>query len=199
MLTPTNQKNPSSTFPKEIEALYQKYWKRVLQWAYRTTQNKADAEEVLQIVFVRLIEGRDAQTEFCKNPEAYLYRAAINEALRVIRWRNRQRTVDDNIDGMEIPAPDQFDAAHDIQRVRAAMATISKGAAEILRLYYYEQYNCRDIAKLRGKRVHAVFKELYRARAEFKEAILRQEKENETQKEKHEGNDLSVHTESSGA
>ena len=190
-----NSSGKSETFRKEISELYEQNYDMVLQTAYRTIGNKQDAEDVLQTVFQRLIERPHLQPKFWKNPKGYLYRAAINEALDMIAARQRQRLID--IQGLEMPVPDDSDP--DIQRVRAAMVAIKKEAAEILRLYYFDGYDCLDISRLSGRRLTSVFKDLYRARIELKKSILSQEKQNETQKDEHEEDGLDRHTEASEA
>jgi RNA polymerase sigma factor (sigma-70 family) len=187
MLTTTDRKKTTETFQSELEALYLENREMVLQAAYKTIRNKEDAEDVLQTVFLRLIEQPELQTGFRSNPKGYLYVAAINEALNVIDARERQRLTDDDIDSFEIPVPEPDSGRDDdIRRVRAAMAIMKPYLVEILNLYYNEGYSCLEIAELRRKAVHAVFMELFRARVELKKAIRIQEKRDERQKEKHE-------------
>jgi RNA polymerase sigma-70 factor (ECF subfamily) len=183
-----NSNGTNDTFRKHISELYEQHYNMVLQVAYRTIGNKQDAEDVLQTVFTRLIERPAIQAAFCKNPKAYLYRSAINEALNLIAVRQRQQLID--IQGLELPAPDDSDPG--VQRVREAMAALKKEAAEILRLYYLDGYDCLDISRLSGRPLPSVFKALYRARTELKKAILSQEKEHETQKDDNEGDGFPV-------
>ena len=62
----------------------------VYRAAYSVTGDKQDAEDVLQTVFLKLIDqGRTL--EFTTNPKGYLYRAAVNEARLLYRTRKRGR------------------------------------------------------------------------------------------------------------
>jgi len=186
MLRPAQHNEPNEPFREEIEALFLKYRDMVLQVAYRTVQNKADAEDCLQTVFQRLIEHPEQQTPFYANPAGYLYRAAINEALHVIEKEGNQCLVDDRLDSLELPAPRVED--DDVQLIRTAMKTLKPDKRELLYLYYYEGYSCSEIGEMSGKSANAVFLTLCRARFALRKAIRKQEKQNETQKEKHEGN-----------
>ena len=56
----------------------------VFRTAYRITGNAADAEDVLQIVFLRLLK-RETGAQRLENEESYLRRAAINAALDILR------------------------------------------------------------------------------------------------------------------
>jgi RNA polymerase sigma factor (sigma-70 family) len=122
---------------------------------------------------------------FRKNPRSYLYKAAINEALHVKDGLSRQRISDEDVEMLEIltPGPDS-DQAHDILRVRAAMATLDPELAELLNLHYAEGNSCFEIGKLQGKLAATVTVQLFRARSELKKALLKQERNHGTQETK---------------
>ncbi len=78
--------------PDEFERVFRAYHGLVFRTAYRITGNAADAEDVSQMVFLRLFR-READAPVLENEESYLRRAAINAALDVIRSRQADRTV----------------------------------------------------------------------------------------------------------
>src|ERR1700685_1424200 len=67
-----------------LSDLFRTHHRRVLTAAYRITGSMADAEDVAQAVFLR-IAGID--TPAVTNAGSYLYRAAINGALDLLRRR----------------------------------------------------------------------------------------------------------------
>src|ERR1700722_16155829 len=67
-----------------VSRLFAEHHRRILVAAYRITGSMADAEDVAQTVFLRLA---DSDAEGMKNPGSYLYRAAINGALDLLRRR----------------------------------------------------------------------------------------------------------------
>src|SRR6266576_4775405 len=75
-----------------VEALFQKHNQRVFRTAYRVTGSAADAEDVLQTVFLRMARGHETAAA-AENSEAYFSRAAVNAALDLLRSRKRSRTV----------------------------------------------------------------------------------------------------------
>src|SRR3954469_25698812 len=82
--------------PQSTTLLEQLFWahhERVLRAAYRVTGNMVDAEDVAQTVFIRLVGAKEIV-----NPESYLYRAAINGALDVIRKRKSEVELDVALD-----------------------------------------------------------------------------------------------------
>ena len=131
-MLPPEENQTSYGYRDELEALYLNNREMVLQAAYRVIQNKADAEDILQIVFQRLVERPDLQKGFRDNPKGYLYRAAINEALNLIGAQQREGWVDEDVAEFEMPAPAPND---DIHVVRAAMGTLKPHDREILYLF----------------------------------------------------------------
>src|ERR1043165_2142058 len=92
------------TLGQEFEKLFREHYQLVYRTAYSVAGSRQDAEDVLQTIFVRLLK-REFPPDFAKNPKAYLYRAAVNVSLNVLRSRKRQRLTD-GIDTLEVPAHD---------------------------------------------------------------------------------------------
>src|SRR6516165_599967 len=84
----------TSQMAKPHEDLYKQYARMVYRTAYGITGSHEDAEDVLQTIFLALVR-REVPQNFARNPEAYLYRSAVNYSLNAIRSRQRQRLVDD--------------------------------------------------------------------------------------------------------
>ena len=70
--------------PGELETLFRDHHDRVFRAAHRITGSPADAEDVLQTVFLRLVKSEGAY-DLSDNPAAYLSRAAINASLDLMR------------------------------------------------------------------------------------------------------------------
>lgn len=114
--------------------------------AYRITGNAADAEDVLQTVFLRLLRrGNDADS--FENEASYLRRAAINAALDVIRTRQAART--EELTDL-IAGPAQRPAGELRQALAQAMSRLDPRRAEIFALRFLEGLGNRQIAKLLG-------------------------------------------------
>jgi hypothetical protein len=72
----------------DLSQLFGEHNRRVLTAAYRITGSMADAEDVAQVVFMRLA----STSEPVANARSYLYRAAINGALDLLRRRKSAAT-----------------------------------------------------------------------------------------------------------
>jgi RNA polymerase sigma-70 factor (ECF subfamily) len=113
----------------------------VFRTAYRITGNAADAEDVLQVVFLRLLRrAPDAEALDCQ--ESYLRRAAINAALDVIRSRQTDRSLEVTAD---VPQEDQPELRRELAR---ALGQLDARSAEIFTLRFLEGFTNREIAKM---------------------------------------------------
>ena len=90
--TAVAMKEPETIMQPGLERVFETWHGMVFRTAYRITGNAADAEDVLQTVFLRLA-GRDASAAVVENEESYLRRAAVNASLDVVRARHTAGTV----------------------------------------------------------------------------------------------------------
>lgn len=125
---------PSGAMPKvlpqEFEELFREHCQLVYRTAYGITGNRQDAEDVLQSIFLKLLQ-RDFSAELKRNPAAYLHRAAVNLSLNVLRSRKRQK-VTDGVDLHEVPeraAAEDFSAKDDEihERLMDAISSLKPG------------------------------------------------------------------------
>jgi RNA polymerase sigma factor (sigma-70 family) len=91
----------------DVEGIFREHYRTVYRTAYGVTGSSQDAEDVAQTVFLRLLHGGSSRE--WKNPVAYLYRAAVNESLTLIRSRRRQARKED---AERFPAPIGPGGAH---------------------------------------------------------------------------------------
>ena len=160
----------------ELESLFQAHHGRVFRTAQRITGSAADAEDVLQTVFLRLIKGQE-EYDLSKNPEAYLSRAAINASLDLLRSRTRSKLValdDVNTEALEsgFRNPEMAHADKELQTlVRAAVARLGKTAGEMFVLRYYEGFDNKEIAAFLNTSPLVVGVVLHRARTKLRKEI----------------------------
>ena len=76
----------STTSLAGFAELYERHYETVFRSALRVTGNPADAEDVLQTVFVRML-ARAGDGEGAAQPAADFRRAAVNAAVDVLRRR----------------------------------------------------------------------------------------------------------------
>jgi RNA polymerase sigma-70 factor (ECF subfamily) len=159
----------TATAPDPIERIFEETHSLVFRTAYRMTGNAADAEDVLQQVFLRLLR-RGNTAEPVENQESYLRRAAINLSLDAIRNRQDSRSIP--LD--EAPPLESFrdqDQSELRDSLRRALATLDTRSAEVFALRYFEGYRNQEIAKMLGISQVQVAVLLFRTRKQLQNAI----------------------------
>ncbi len=151
----------------ELEGLFQAHHRSVFGTAYRITGNAADAEDVLQTVFLRLA-GRDRAAPRLENSASYLRRAAINAALDVLRVRRAEGSVP--LDDSQ-PDPGQPERSDLRDFLRRSLARLSPEAAEVFALRFFEGHSNREIARLLGMSQVRVAVTVHRARRRLQKEI----------------------------
>lgn len=160
----------------ELESLFRAHHSRVFRTAQRITGSPADAEDVLQSVFLRLMKGQESY-DLSINPEAYLARAAINASLDLLRSRNRAKSVAlEDVDAESIVGRQKNPEAEHADRelrmlLRQAVARLGKTAAEMFILRYYEGFDNKEIAALLKTSPVVVGVVLHRARTKMRKEI----------------------------
>src|SRR5262245_49721062 len=157
--------------PQELEELFLEHCQMVHRTAYAITGHRQDAEDVLQSLFVKLLQ-RGVTPEVRQHPARYLHRAAVNLSLNVLRSRKRRRLVD-GIDTLEIPAPGEtreHGRGRDerYERLMDVVAGLKPRALEILMLRYTHDYSDAEIAALLGTSRGTIAVALYRLRARLR-------------------------------
>lgn len=154
--------------PEALEAIFREHHGSVFRAAYRITGNAADAEDVLQTVFMRLLR-RDEQPDLSNSAGSYLHRAAVNAALDMLRRRKRARAVDlDDVGDQLVDTQNQPERNRGnrelSRRLREALTHLSPRQAEIFTLRYLEGLGNLEIARMLGSSQTSIAVILHRAR-----------------------------------
>jgi RNA polymerase sigma-70 factor (ECF subfamily) len=165
---------------QEFEELFSNHSAFVYRTAYSVLRNRQDAEDVLQNLFLKLLE-REFPLDLTRTPQAYLYRAAVNLSLNVVRSRKNEVETD-NLKSLDVPMPDIVFVDEECRRQKLirAIALLRPKAAEILILRYAHNYSDVQIAKMLGKSRGYVAVTLYRAKARLKRLVRLAEKVEKT-------------------
>ena len=156
---------------QELEQIFREHYRMVYRTAYGVTGNTADAEDIVQTIFLRLLR-QEMSPDLRKNPKAYLYKAAVNQSLNTIQATKRRIVIDDP-ERLRIPTavPENNSAEEIHQRLYEAVAQLSPGAAHVLILRYVHNYSDAEIAKLLGTSRGTIAVSLYRSRSRLKKLM----------------------------
>ena len=140
-LTVEPKLSPSGELARAFEA----HHALVFRTAYRITGNAADAEDVLQTIFLRLV-GRPERNAV-GNEESYLRRAAVNASLDLLRARREDHEAEPDDIPSGAPAPDAGELRAALRR---ALGRLNPKSAEIFSLRFFEGFSNQEIAHLLG-------------------------------------------------
>ncbi len=160
--------------PSSLAQLYFDQHERLFRAAHRIVGNATDADDVVQTVFLRL-SGREGDSHHVDNLAAYLYRAAINTALDLLRARREGQLVP--LEVVEERREDNSVSEDDHvlrTRLRAALARLSPRWAEMFVLKHIEGCDNGEIARLCGTSQAVVAVTLFRARSRLKTDLTAQ-------------------------
>jgi RNA polymerase sigma-70 factor (ECF subfamily) len=166
----TNYEVPISIISNrpELDDLYRNHHLTVFRTAYRITGNTADAEDVLQTVFLRMVR-RDDAADAIERPENYLRRAAVHAALDVVRARRSGADVD--LDRLPAPGGSRPDEGGLRDVLRHALSELPARSAEIFTLRFFEGLTNPEIAKALGISSITVAVTLHRTRRELQKKL----------------------------
>jgi RNA polymerase sigma-70 factor (ECF subfamily) len=148
--------------PSPLAAVFEQHHGLIFRTAYRITGNAADAEDVLQTVFLRLL--RQGEPEM-RQPESYLRRAAINASLDMIRDRGDQAA-------MPPDAAAPKESSEWKHALRQALSSLDPKHAEMFVLRYFEGHSNGEIAEMMGISSLLVAVTLHRTRARLQKQVL---------------------------
>jgi len=154
----------------EFEAIFNDHAWFIYRTAYSITGSQADAEDVVQAIFIQLLLR--FPPDLRRNPRAYLYRAAVNSSLNIIR-RRRNEILMNRTECFGRPvSTNTGDLETEVRQLYEAISELKPEAAEIVIMRYVHNKSDAEIAQVLGKSRGAIALKLFRARARLKRLLL---------------------------
>ena len=149
-----------------ISDLLDKYGDMVLRIAYTYLKNRADAEDIVQDVFLRIIDKKPSFNDE-NHEKSWLIRATINMCKNKVNmfWNKNKCSIDDV---QEFAVIDKYNT--DTSVFQAVMALGEKYRV-VVYMYYYEGYSTPEIANVIGKSETTIRSLLHRARNKLKDML----------------------------
>lgn len=155
--------NTESIRPDDsFEALVKEYENQIYRAAVAILGNTAEAQDIVQDVFIKLYEHTGLFTSK-DHEKAWLLRVAINlckNKLRSSWWRKSTPLLE------TIPAKTEQQ-----QELLEYVMSLPAKYRSVIHLYYYEGYSTREIAQITGQKEPTVRSLMTRARAQLKEQL----------------------------
>jgi RNA polymerase sigma-70 factor (ECF subfamily) len=172
--------------PVSFQLLIERYQERVFALARRYTKNAVEIEDIAQDTFLKAYRRLDSfQQE--SSFSTWLYRIAVNTALDFLKrvGRNPVRAVEDPElsaepahalpgSGVAIAAPDARMRREEVARItQEVLDELPEIFRTVLVLRELEELSYQEMAEVLGISIGTVESRLFRARARFKDAMLR--------------------------
>jgi RNA polymerase sigma-70 factor (ECF subfamily) len=145
-----------------IHYLIEKYSDMLIRISYSYMKNLNDAEDIIQEVFIKLLE-KQPDFESTEHEKAWLIRIAINlskDKLKSAYFRNTTALEDDFVDTTE----------EDNEIIHAVLNLPVKYRSIIL-LYYYEDYSISEISNILNIKESTIGSQLSRGRKLLKSML----------------------------
>ena len=135
----------------DVAKIYDQFGERMYHYLSIKLGSAQDAEDILQEVFYRLMKN-PLRLRFVRDPSAYLFRAARNEALRLLTRRASDRRYFARTLELQDVLRESLTEADRDERDRAAraLAGIPEEQREVLVLKLYEDLTFKEIASICG-------------------------------------------------
>ncbi|HEY1161255.1 MAG TPA: sigma-70 family RNA polymerase sigma factor [Terracidiphilus sp.] len=157
----------------DLAALVETYSVLLFRVAHSVLRSRAEAEDVVQDVFVRILEHRRSLLAIL-DMRVWLIRIAWNLALdrrRRIRPEQMDESFAESLIASSVPADVALEEAQRMKSVLRGLERLPRGERHVLLLSAIEELGTREIAEVVGRSESAVRALLFRARARLRERL----------------------------
>ena len=169
--------------PAAFDDLVKQYGRRLFNVAMRITNNREDAEDVVQESFLKVFKNIDG-FRACSKFSTWLTRIAINQALMMIRGNTQKfvsfdesTEIEDELSRPQTApgryTPEQLCAQHEFENVVLDLANVRKSSRRVVELHVNHGLSEVEISQVLSLTLSAVKARLYRGRLDLRAAIGR--------------------------
>lgn len=151
-----------------LTLIVRNYQDRLYARAFRMLENREDAEDAVQQVFLALAKNHSAPD--IKDPAcaAILLTAVGNKARNILKTKNRSET-DELTDS--VPAAPSGLSGEDLDLLKSAIGRLPDDLREAIILCYFAGYTTKEIAKYQNVKQDTVQKRIKRAKEMLREML----------------------------
>ena len=151
------------------ERIIRQYSDMIYRIAVHNCRNAADAEDIMQDVFMDLLTKCPCRDDPA-HLKAWLIRVTINKCRSLHRqaWYRKSVPLEECA---ELAQPEQSSVMEEIWQLPETMRNV-------IYLYYYEDFTIAEIAEILGKNANTVSSTLQRARRKLREILEEGENQN---------------------
>ena len=157
----------------DLVSLVETYSRLLFRVAYSVLRSQAEAEDVVQDLFVRVIERRQS-LQAIRDMRVWLVRIAWNLAFdrrRRIRPAQLDESYAESLAANTAPADERLSEAERMKAVLREMERLPKAERHVLLLSAIEELGTTEIAEVLGRSESAIRALLFRARTRLHERL----------------------------
>jgi RNA polymerase sigma-70 factor (ECF subfamily) len=157
----------------DLAALVETYSSLLFRVAHSVLRSRAEAEDVVQDVFVRVLEHRRSLSAV-RDMRVWLVRVAWNLAIdrrRRIRPEQFDEGFAEGLVARDLPADDALNEAQRLRAVVRELERLPKAERDVLLLSVVEELGTVEMAEVLGRSESAVRALLFRARTRLRERL----------------------------
>jgi RNA polymerase sigma-70 factor (ECF subfamily) len=150
-----------------------RYQRPIYNAAFWVLRRAEDANDVTQIVFLKVAERLDEYDPKYKF-FSWIYRIAVNESLNMLRRNGREDALDDEIDvpGADSANPEwQVGEAEVSRRIHVALMSMATNDRMVLTLRHFSEFSYQEIGQILDLDEKTVKSRLFEARHRLAELL----------------------------
>jgi len=155
-----------------FEMLLERYERNVFNGALRMVNNRDDASDITQSVFLKVYEnlGRfDARYKFF----SWIYRITVNESINFLRRRKSVDPVDDDLPSKHLGPLESLRGAELCQAVQDALMSLKPDYRAVIILRHFHECTYRDMSEILEIREETVKSRLFSGRRMLRDLVIR--------------------------
>jgi RNA polymerase sigma-70 factor, ECF subfamily len=152
-----------------FDLLFLRFFRPVLNLAYRIIRDRTEAEDIVQEVFLAIHEQRERFDPSVGSARTWVLQFGYYKALKRRRYLSKRQFYDKHIDvdddyGDALVAQPEF-----IQRnveskelIEQALASLTAGQRRVVEMLHFEGHTLREISQMQGKELAGIRNSYYR-------------------------------------
>lgn len=156
--------------------LYELYFTPVYRYFYFRTRSREEAEDLTQIVFLKVFQAVSSFKEKGKNPLAFFMTVARN--VLIDHWRKKKDVVLENDHDIFTKIPDTSKSVREkaeqsdfSREISVTLENLTEDQREIIALKFFSELENKEISEITGKTEEAIRQMQVRALKALKENL----------------------------
>jgi RNA polymerase sigma-70 factor, ECF subfamily len=152
-----------------FDLLFLRFFRPVLNLAYRIIRDRTEAEDIVQEVFLAIHEQRERFDPSVGSARTWVLQFGYYKALKRRRYLSKRQFydkhvgVDDDHDDALVAQPEFIQRSVESKElIEQALASLTSGQRRVVEMLHFEGHTLREISQLQGKELAGIRNSYYR-------------------------------------